>query len=211
MNPYTYQRPKITPLPNETGLTVPGGTGVAVVPNGTPPALKQPYLPGQYTEYPAAVQGWAQQALPGWGSGIESGSDSVKNWKGQEVKVPDGHIMSPRDPSFSAKPITEAGPYTLAQRDAFLAGNSAGTKLAPHHRHQIPVRDGGVIDELPGPGHPSGNQHTAGSPSRHPAKSIFNSERSGNVLRANEITQHWIDKGNRLIEVEPGVWIDPGF
>ena len=26
-NPYTYQRPKITPLPNETGLTVPGGTG----------------------------------------------------------------------------------------------------------------------------------------------------------------------------------------
>ena len=69
MNPYTYQRPKITPLPNETGLTVPGGTGVAVVPNGTAPALKQPYLPGQYTEYPAAVQGWAQQALPGEGSG----------------------------------------------------------------------------------------------------------------------------------------------
>ena len=74
MNPYTYQRPKITPLPNETGLTVPGGTGVAVVPNRTAPALKQPYLPGQYTEYPAAVQGWAQQALPGGGSGIESGT-----------------------------------------------------------------------------------------------------------------------------------------
>ena len=74
MNPYTYQRPKITPLPNETGLTVPGGTGVAVVPNGTAPALKQPYLPGQYTEYPAAVQGWTQQALPGGGSGIEGGN-----------------------------------------------------------------------------------------------------------------------------------------
>ena len=72
MNPYTYQRPKITPLPNETGLTVPGGTGVAVVPNGTAPALKQPYLPGQYTEYPAAVQGLAQQALPGGGSGIKT-------------------------------------------------------------------------------------------------------------------------------------------
>ena len=74
MNPYTYQRPKITLLPNETGLTVPGGTGVAVVPNGTAPALNPPYLPGQYTEYPAAVQGWAQQALPGGGSGIESGT-----------------------------------------------------------------------------------------------------------------------------------------
>ena len=89
MNPYTYQRPKIMPLPNETGLTVPGGTGVAVVPNGTAPALKQPYLPGQYTEYPAAVQGWAQQALPGEGSGtgerlipgmegVVTGGDSTK-------------------------------------------------------------------------------------------------------------------------------------
>ena len=77
MNPYTYQRPKITPLPNETGLTVPGGTGVAVVPNGTAPALNPPYLPGQYTEYPAAVQGWAQQALPGGESGIE-GDNKIK-------------------------------------------------------------------------------------------------------------------------------------
>ena len=77
MNPYTYQRPKITPLPNETGLTVPGGTGVAVVPNGTAPALKQPYLPGQYTEYPAAVQGWAQQALPGGESSIETNSKTI--------------------------------------------------------------------------------------------------------------------------------------
>ena len=77
MNPYTYQRPKITPLPNEPALTVPGGTRVAVVPNGTAPALNPPYLPGQYTEYPAAVQGWAQQALPGGGSGIESGNSSI--------------------------------------------------------------------------------------------------------------------------------------
>ena len=68
------------PLPNETGLTVPGGTRVAVVPNGTAPALNPPYLPGQYTEYPAAVQGLAQQALPGGGSGIEGGLDtSIKN------------------------------------------------------------------------------------------------------------------------------------
>ena len=77
MNPYTYQRPKITPLPNETALTVPGGTRVAVVPNGTAPALKQPYLPGQYTEYPAAVQGWAQQALPGGESSIETNSKTI--------------------------------------------------------------------------------------------------------------------------------------
>ena len=76
MNPYTYQRPKITPLPNETALTVPGGTGVAVVPNGTAPAVKPSYLPVQYSEYPAAVQGWAQQALPGGGSSIGGGTSS---------------------------------------------------------------------------------------------------------------------------------------
>ena len=33
-----------------------------------------------------------------------------------------------------------------------------------------------IIDEIPKPGHPSGNQHTAGTPNRHPATSIFNSE-----------------------------------
>ena len=98
---------------------------------------------------------------------------NIKNWKGQEVKVPDGHKMSPRDSDFSAKPITEAGPYTSEQRNAFLNGKFANTKLAPHHRHQIPVRDGGVLDELPEPGHPCGNQHTAGTPSRHPARPIF--------------------------------------
>ena len=50
---------------------------MAVVPNGTAPALNLPYLSGPYTEYPAAVQGWAQQALPGGGSGIESGNSSI--------------------------------------------------------------------------------------------------------------------------------------
>ena len=51
---------------------------MAVVPNGTAPALNLPYLSGQYTEYPAAVQGWAQQALPGWESSIEGGSDAFQ-------------------------------------------------------------------------------------------------------------------------------------
>ena len=163
------------------------------------------YDPSGYIENACPPQGKISESVD------ESGSKTVKNWKGQEVKIPDGHIMSPRDPDFSAKPIIEEGPYTSAQRDAFFAGNSAGTKLAPHHRHQIPVRDGGVIDEIPGPGHPSGNQHTAGTPSRHPAGSIFNKEPGGNVLRANEIKQHWKNKGERLIERKPGVWIDPGF
>ena len=141
----------------------------------------------------------------------ESGSGSVKNWKGQEVKIPDGHIMSSRDPDFSEPPIYREGPYTDAQRNAFLQGKSGDTKTAPHHRHQIPVRDGGVIDEIPGPGHPEGNQHTGGSPNRHPNSSIFNSESNGNRLRNSEIRAFWKAKGKRLIPDGRGGWIDPGY
>ncbi|WP_454055529.1 polymorphic toxin-type HINT domain-containing protein [Clostridium sp. Marseille-Q7071] len=139
------------------------------------------------------------------------GSFPITNWKGQEVKIPDGHKISPRDPNFSEPPIYREGPYTTEQRDSFLPRNSAETKLAPHHRYQIPVRDGGVIDELPSPGHPEGNIHTGGSPSRHPAKSIFNSETNCNKLRQSEIIDSWKVKGQRLIEIEDGVWIDKGF
>lgn len=144
-------------------------------------------------------------------SGNKSGSGSVKNWKDQEVKIPDGHIMSSRDPDFSEPPIYREGPYTDAQRNAFLQGKSGDTKTAPHHRHQIPVRDGGVIDEIPGPGHPEGNQHTGGSPNRHPNSSIFNSESNGNRLRNSEIRAFWKAKGKRLIPDGRGGWIEPGY
>lgn len=141
----------------------------------------------------------------------DGGSGPVKNWKGQEVKIPDGHIMSPRDPDFSEPPIYREGPYTDAQRAAFLSGTGGDTKIAPHHRHQIPVRDGGVIDEIPGPGHIEGNQHTAGTPTRHPSKSIFNSEPNGNKLRQDEVSEFWKSKGRRLIPNGKGGWIDPGY
>jgi len=118
--------------------------------------------------------------------------------------------MSPRDPDFSVPPIYEEGPFTSAHREAFLNGSPGDTHIAAHHRHQIPMRDGGVIDELRGPGHPLGNNHTKGSPTRHPAKSIFNSEEGGNVLRSSETQGSFIEKGNRLIEKEPGQWYDPG-
>ena len=135
----------------------------------------------------------------------------IKNWKGEDVTVPENHIMSPRDPDFSEPPIYLEGPFTDSQREAFLNGKSGDTHIAPHHRHQIPVRDGGVIDEIPGPGHPAGNQHTAGSPNRHPSSSVFNNEPNGNKLRSKEISNHWKAKGSRLIRDDNGDWIDPGY
>ena len=83
--------------------------------------------------------------------------------------------------------------------------------MAPHHRHQVPTSHGGVIDELAGPGNPAGNIHTAGSPSRHPGPSTFRSMEGGEALRQAEIRAHWRAKGTRLVEVEPGVWVDPGL
>ena len=142
----------------------------------------------------------------------ESSADhKTYNWKGEEVHIPQGHKMSPRDLDFSEKPIVEYGPFTKSQRDSFLKGKSGGTNLAPHHRHQIPVRDGGVIDEIPGHGHPRGNQHTGGSPNRHPVKSVFNNTPNGNAVRAREISDHWKEKGKRLIEINPGEWVDYGY
>ena len=82
---------------------------MAVVPNGTAPALNPPYLPGQYTEYPAAVQGWAQQALPGGGSGIESGSKSGSGSKFQEVfDLADNYTLS--DDTFDNHILDRHGP-----------------------------------------------------------------------------------------------------
>jgi hypothetical protein len=71
------------------------------------------------------------------------------------------------------------------------------------------VRPTTVIDEVPGPGHPSGNTHTKGSPSRHPSPSVFRSESGGEALRKAEIEAYWKAKGLRLKEISPGVWEDP--
>jgi RHS repeat-associated protein len=137
-------------------------------------------------------------------------TSAVTNWRGEPVRIPEGHVMSPSDPAMSAPPIYEAGPFTTAERADMLSGESGGTRLSPHHRHQLPTTWGGVIDELPGPGHPTGNTHTKGTPSRHPSASIFNSMEGGKTLRQSEISSHWNGKGLRLIEVEPDVWVDPG-
>lgn len=103
--------------------------------------------------------------------------------------------MSPRDPDFSVKPIYEEGPFTSAQRESFLNGSPGDTHIAAHHRHQIPLRDGGVMDELRGPGHSLGNNHTKGTPSRHPSRSIFNAEPGGNTLRNSETSGNFKEKG----------------
>jgi hypothetical protein len=132
-----------------------------------------------------------------------------ENWTGEKVIVPEGHISSPRDLPLSEPPARVPGPFTTAERDAFLRGRAGTTRIAPHHRQQIPQRYGGVIDELPGPGHPAGNIHTAGSPTRHPNPSLFRRMRGGESLRAREIVEHFRAKGRRLIQVGPNEWIEP--
>jgi hypothetical protein len=130
------------------------------------------------------------------------------NASGGRVVVPEGHALSALDPPFDAPPIVRRGPFTTAQRDAFLRGSPGDSRLAPHHRGQVPLEHGGVIDELPGPGNPAGNAHT-GQP-RHVNPSTFNRMTKGKSLRSTETRRTWRNKGRRLVEVDPGVWIDPG-
>jgi len=133
----------------------------------------------------------------------------ARNWKGEPVDIPEGHQMSPRDPDFSEPPQLRFGPFTTDQRNAFVAGGPGDTHLEAHHRHQIPVADGGVIDELPGAGHPLGNVHRGGSPTRHPARSVFNAMEGGKALNRTETSAHYNAKGLRLVQTGPDQWIDP--
>lgn len=130
------------------------------------------------------------------------------NWKGESVSIPEGHQMSPLDPPFSAPPDFKPGPFTDAQRRAFRRGGAAGTKLEAHHRHQIPVEYGGVIDELKGLEHPEGNEHTISG--RHPNESIFNRYPDIPSWRRWETKAYWKEKGRRLVKIGPDKWYDPG-
>ena len=88
--------------------------------------------------------------------------------------------------------------------------------MTPHHRHQLAVRDGGVLDELPRFGHPEGNVHMGGSPSRHPNDgragrngTVFDGP-GGVKLHADEVTKFFKDKGERLVrDPATGLWVDP--
>ncbi|VTR97094.1 polymorphic toxin-type HINT domain-containing protein [Tuwongella immobilis] len=136
---------------------------------------------------------------------------TLKNSQGGDVTIPSNHTMSPRDPAMNAPPIIrragQADPrgFTDTERAVLLAGNDGGTLVTPHHRHQIAVRDGGVLDELPRFGHPEGNGHLGGSPSRHPNDgragrngTVFDGP-GGEKLHADEVTQFFKDKGKRLV------------
>jgi len=136
------------------------------------------------------------------------------NWKGEKVETYEGHEWSPLDPKMSEPPIVNPGSFTDAQRKAFLKGKSGGTKIAPHHRHQLPTEThGGVIDELRGPGHPDADNHTAlvDGLNRHPGESYFNKSEGGKAQRAREIRDHFRAKGERLIPhpTNPGEWLIP--
>lgn len=141
-------------------------------------------------------------------------SDS-HNWNGTPVETYQGHEWSPLDPPMSSPPIFDSGPFTDKQRNAMLKGKSGGTRIAPHHRHQLPVEShGGVIDDLREPGHPDGNNHTAlvNGMNRHPGASYFRNVEGGDAQRSREIRAHFREKGIRLVPhpTEVGKWIDPG-
>jgi len=157
-----------------------------------------------------------QQALPGRsiyvdsrGNAIVANAELPTNFRGERIVVPDGHVASALDPDLDAPPIVERGPFTAAQRQAFMRGGPGDTGIAPHHRGQIPSTYGSVIDDLPGPSHPGGNQHTVAG--RHPNPSIFNRAEGGRSLRSTENRAHYREKGKRLIfDEESGMFLDPG-
>lgn len=143
------------------------------------------------------------------------GPENTVNWKGEKVSRFPGHEWSPLDAAMNEPPIVDPGPFTAEQRQGFLGGNSGGTKLSPHHRHQLSVQvHGGVIDEIPGHGHPSGNQYTKAvdGVAGHKGASYFRNVEGGEALRDREIYAHRRAKGLRLVPdpENPGMFRDNG-
>lgn len=184
------QTPASTSMPPVQTTVVPIGNG------SVSPSAMQLTSPLYHVPTPAPVPG------PGTAASV------LRNWKGEPVSLPPHHIMSPVDLPIDQKPIVMEGPFTKEQKEKFRKGTGAGLKISPHHRHQLPVSMGGVIDEIPGPGHPAGNQHTTGK--RHPNRKTFFPKKS---LRSKEIRRHWVAKGKRLVErpQNSGEWYDDGF
>jgi hypothetical protein len=199
----------------EEGVAITTGAQIAPRIDRTPDAPRLTNTPTQNTKVEIAVENPSNLEsktvyVDSRGNATIADAELPKNHEGGNVIVPDGHRQSPRDPGYDKKPIIDIGPFTNEEREAFLGGSSGGTKLSPHHRNQIPTEQGGVIDEIPGPGHPAGNQHTKGSPNRHPNKSIFKQKEGGNAQRQREIRNNRVQKGERLIQNEDGEWFDPG-
>lgn len=173
-----------------------GGTAESrpPVPNGSTPRPPTQPQPVQQQQAHAGVRPTAS---------VPTGNQF--NYRGEPVCAPEGHRFNSLDPPMSRPPKVAPGPFTAAQRAEFLEGRGGHSGLAPHHRHQLPLRDGGVIDEIPRVEH-----NVSG---RHPASSVFNNEAGGSSLRQREIYQHWRAKGLRLVERPPGSgrWLDPGL
>ena len=129
------------------------------------------------------------------------------NPSGGNVIIPKDHVWPDQAAAFSAPPLMKAGPFTTAQREAFLKGKSGDTGIEMHHRQQIPIVHGGVMDELYGPAARAGNEHTI--PGRHLAKSIFNRMVGGKAQRGAETRSAYKAKGLRLVEERPGEWYEP--
>ena len=72
------------------------------------------------------------------------------------------------------------------------------------------------MDELPRFGHPEGNIHLGGKPTRHPNDgragrngTVFDGP-EGEKLHAAEVKQFFVDKGKRLVkDPQTGLWVDP--
>jgi hypothetical protein len=194
------------------GTEASGGLKSQVAPSGSVGAMK---VEGAVLEMDPAPNLAAYERMHGLDVPSSTQPSNNVNWKGAKVETYEGHQWSPLDPKMSEPPIVNLGAFTEAQRSAFLKGKSGGTKIAPHHRHQLPTEThGGVIDELRGPGHPDGNNHTAlvDGLNRHPGESYFNKAEGGKAQRAREIREHFRQKGERLVShpTEPKMWVDLG-
>ncbi|WEG16694.1 T7SS effector LXG polymorphic toxin [Alkalihalophilus pseudofirmus] len=134
------------------------------------------------------------------------GSKAVKGVKGVDRKGIDNVKLSPSnypnpDPPMTIPPVRYE-PKTIEEVIRMRQGKGPTTKMLhgdknieAHHRQQVPVKNGGILDELEQRTHRGGGNHT-----RHDKPSQLTPSQ-----RAKEIREHYKERGKEYILPGEGI------
>ena len=145
--------------------------------------------------------GLSLAAIVGAGRLVRSGNVGIVSGRGNDnAKLSPSNYPNP-DPPMSVPPVRYE-PKTIEEVIRMRQGKGPITKMThgdknieAHHRQQVPVKNGGILDELEQGTHRGGGNHT-----RHDKPSQLTPSQ-----RAKEIREHYKERGKEYILPGEGI------
>ena len=145
--------------------------------------------------------GLSLAAIVGAGRLVRSGNVGIVSGRGNDnAKLSPSNYPNP-DPPMSVPPVRYE-PKTIEEVIRMRQGKGPTTKMThgdknieAHHRQQVPVKNGGILDELEQSTHRGGGNHT-----RHDKPSQLTPSQ-----RAKEIREHYKERGKEYILPGEGI------